>query len=76
MEFYQYSDERIDAGRRLSYSRPYLLEGGTEKWVYLRECECGDRRGPEGGVCGCCGQAIPGQLPQSPEPQPDREKKP
>lgn len=28
--------------------------------VTLWECKCGDkRRGPEGGVCGRCGQAIP-----------------
>lgn len=41
------------------YARPMALPGGGIGLVRLRECACGNRRGPNGGVCGRCGGAIP-----------------
>jgi hypothetical protein len=39
--------------------RPCMTRGGV-KWQMLQWCKCGDkRRGPVGGVCGRCAQAIP-----------------
>jgi len=48
------------------YSRPLLLpDGKGTKYVLLDECICGNRRGPEGGVCGC-GDAIPSKKEKQP----------
>lgn len=45
--------------------RPYLTPSGLRIEVLLLVCTCGRlRHGPEGGVCGACGSAIP-----SPEEQ-------
>lgn len=35
------------------------LHGGGEKFVGTPICECAERRGPKGGVCGNCLGAIP-----------------
>lgn len=50
-----------------TYFRPFLLPpvqpGGKPErtTITLPCCRCGDeRRGPEGGCCGACGNAIPG----------------
>lgn len=40
-------------------TRPYLCEDGTVVPVRMLPCRCNDRRGPSGGVCGACGDAIP-----------------
>jgi hypothetical protein len=44
-------------------ARPRIEYDGTRdgrvRTVILDVCRCGDRRGPEGGVCGNCGNAIP-----------------
>lgn len=45
--------------RTRSHLRPYKLPEGGETMVRLDECCCKDRRGPEHGVCGNCGGAIP-----------------
>lgn len=43
-----------------TYLRPKLLPGGVEAAVPIPGCRCGAaRRGPDGGVCGVCGGAIP-----------------
>ena len=47
-------------------ARPSLLPDGTIRWIELPVCHCADRRGPAGGVCGNCGNAIP----EAEEPQP------
>lgn len=39
--------------------RPLKLQNGTVEMALLDACECHDRRGPSGGVCGNCGGAIP-----------------
>jgi hypothetical protein len=41
--------------------RPYMLPSGTETFKHLELCRCveKERRGPQGGVCGKCGGAIP-----------------
>lgn len=44
------------------YSRPLLLpDNKGVKYVLLEECRCSNRRGPAGGVCGNCGNAIPSE---------------
>ena len=42
------------------YARPKRLSDGGVERIRLDECACGkERRGPDGGVCGRCGDAIP-----------------
>ena len=43
--------------------RPYALPGGRHIMVLIHGCRCSERerRGPDGGVCGACGGAIPGK---------------
>jgi len=42
------------------HARPKRLSDGGVGFVRLDECACGkERRGPDGGVCGRCGDAIP-----------------
>jgi hypothetical protein len=43
----------------LKLGRPYLRPDGKMDWVRLPICRCNGRRGPLGGVCGNCGNAIP-----------------
>jgi hypothetical protein len=41
-------------------TRPYESNSGRIRYIPLEICRCGDdRRGPSGGVCGRCGDAIP-----------------
>jgi len=41
-------------------TRPKRLSDGGVERIRLDECACGkERRGPDGGVCGRCGDAIP-----------------
>lgn len=42
-----------------TYLRPLRLLKGGMSWVRKPECRCKDRHGPNGGVCGNCGDAIP-----------------
>lgn len=44
----------------MGHQRIYLKPDKTIGTVHLKECRCikNDRRGPGGGVCGCCGNAI------------------
>lgn len=42
------------------YMRLRALPGGGTDTECVQGCECGERRGPAGGVCGNCGCAIPG----------------
>jgi hypothetical protein len=47
--------------------RPLVQQDGKIVLVCLDECDCGkNRRGPDGGVCGCCAKAIPGVSPYWP----------
>ncbi len=41
--------------------RPRALPSGGHDMVLIHGCRCaeGERRGPDGGVCGACGGAIP-----------------
>jgi hypothetical protein len=49
-----------DDSEPMTYRRPYLKPDGSVRDVYLPACKCGEaRRGPSGGVCGNCGDAIP-----------------
>ncbi len=41
-------------------ARPHIYHSGNRGSKLINVCECGkERRGPEGGVCGKCGGAIP-----------------
>jgi hypothetical protein len=39
--------------------RPRALQDGGERLELVPWCKCSQRRGPRGGVCGNCGEAIP-----------------
>jgi len=41
--------------------RPLMLPNRMRKFVLVGWCKCDSRRGPLGGVCGNCGDAIPSQ---------------
>ena len=41
------------------YARPKkMFWDGREEITFIQGCECDNRRGPAGGVCGNCGYAI------------------
>jgi hypothetical protein len=46
-------------------NRPYQRRNGDIRYIPLEICQCGeDRRGPLGGVCSNCGDAIPSENEQ------------
>lgn len=46
-------------------NRPYHTYDGRTRYIPLEICHCGvDRRGPAGGVCSRCGDAIPDEHEQ------------
>jgi len=46
--------------------RPYMNPNKGRTLVMIHWCKCRpeQRRGPKGGVCGCCGGAIPSDREQ------------
>lgn len=60
-----WSEYVVDTGRR-----PYALPGGRIAYRWLPWCTCPTPQGPAGGVCGCCGHAIPASRTASEEPSP------
>ncbi len=43
----------------ITLTRPYETNSGRIRLIPLEICKCGNRRGPLGGVCWKCGDAIP-----------------
>lgn len=41
------------------YPRPFIKHDGTRVTVLMPPCQCSNRKGPLGGVCGWCNGAIP-----------------
>ena len=45
--------------------RPYESYTGEIRFIPMEFCRCRERRGPAGGCCGVCGDAIPNQGEQA-----------
>lgn len=53
--------------------RPKAMPDGTTAQVSLPLCKCGNRRGPDGGVCCNCAGAIPHKsMFQTPHPETEK----